>query len=289
MQVGRNRPRQPSRLRFAERRLKEEGTNILGTYLIDQKKNTKFTKIKENENEKVLKLFDKKVLENFTPEILGLGDVSTPSKPIDVICAFLDLTGFTHFCKQVDPHLSVPDYLNRFLNFLFSQIKAETLVKSYDQGDDLYNELPFFVKFNGDGVLLLWNVNSASKMIIGNVIATVSQVILHYKHDFFPSISKDFVDAPAELRAGLARGTIYSVGNGEDYIGPAMNIAARLQKVAGVSMAICKRGIDLSHYDNDYIVKRMVIRGIGDNELIYLRSYEFEELAEEDKKQFRNP
>ena len=48
------------------------------------------------------------------------------SKPTDAVAAVFDLAGFTNFCHQIDPHLSVPHYLNEFLTWLMKQLREET-------------------------------------------------------------------------------------------------------------------------------------------------------------------
>lgn len=48
----------------------------------------------------------------FNYKVLGLGDISLPSQQREAVAAVFDLTGFTNFCKQVDPHLCVPTFLD---------------------------------------------------------------------------------------------------------------------------------------------------------------------------------
>ena len=70
----------------------------------------------------------KAAFDSFNIKVLGLGDVSAPSEPTDAIAAVFDFGGFTNFCKQIEPHLSVPFYLNAFLTWLMRQLREEVLL-----------------------------------------------------------------------------------------------------------------------------------------------------------------
>ena len=63
----------------------------------------------------------------FNPDVLGLGDIGTASKQVEALAAMFDLSGFTNFCGQVDPHLAVPEYLSSFLDWQFGEIKKGLL------------------------------------------------------------------------------------------------------------------------------------------------------------------
>src|SRR5215469_1491959 len=125
----------------------------MGTFTADQRPRKK---IEAQDGEKIA-VVDDKILESFSPHILGLGEITQKSRQFDAMCASLDLAGFTNFCKQVDPHLVLPGYLSAFLQFLFDEIKKETVHKQYEGGCELWHDLPFFVKFCGDGLICLWN------------------------------------------------------------------------------------------------------------------------------------
>lgn len=51
----------------------------------------------------------------FNSALLNIGDLKEPSRPIEVISVVFDLEGFTNFIKQVDPQLSIPNYISDFL------------------------------------------------------------------------------------------------------------------------------------------------------------------------------
>lgn len=71
------------------------------------------------------KLLTYDAFDKFNASLLGLGDLTRRSKPIDALAAVFDLEDFTQFCKQIDPHLSVPNFLHPFLNWLMEQLRNE--------------------------------------------------------------------------------------------------------------------------------------------------------------------
>ena len=231
--------------------------------------------------------------DEFNPGLLGLGDISNPSESLEAIAAVFDLSGFTMFCSQIDPHLAVPEFLSRFLDWLFDKIKKRFLRESYPEGKTMWSELPFLGKFLGDGVLFLWNTHGMDINEINNVVAMLHDICEDYLKGFYPKIKTDVVDPPTELRCGIARGMVYSVGNGQDYVGPCINIASRLHKINGLRFCFSRRGFNVSRMDESYgknfLEKRIIIDGIGENELIWIRKTEFDKLSDEEKKQFRNP
>ena len=253
------------------------------------KKNEHLTEIVDG---KSVELLSKAAMDRFDESLLGLGVISQPSKAIDSIAAVFDLEGFTNFCKQIEPHLPVPLFLSTFLKWLMDEIKGEMIRKNHPKGSSLWSPLPYFVKFMGDGLLVLWDSTSMSDAQRRNVIAACKNIRRKYSTKFVPTISDKVVDIPHRLRCGLARGTVYSVGDGNDYVGSCINMAARLQKLPGLSFAFNRRGIDLAtenaFYKNDVLIKRIAIRGIGENELIGVLKIEFTALSDADKTFYRN-
>jgi hypothetical protein len=241
------------------------------------------------------KFLQKNSYDSFNSSLLGLGNIEMASKPTDAIAAVFDLEGFTNFSKQIEPHLAVPLFLSEFLEWLFEQIKAEMTEAEHDEGAKLYGPLPFFVKFMGDGLLVIWDASDATPVGRRNIVISAHEICISYSKKFLLQIRKKVVAPPPILRCGLARGTVYSVGNGNDYVGSCINMAARLQKIPGLTFAFNRRGFDLESDDtvdffkNDIKVKKMSVRGIGDDELIAILASEFKSLDKENKKQFKEP
>ena len=91
-------------------------------------------------------LITKKAFERFNASILGLGDITSPSTKTEALAAIFDLQSFTYFCKQIEPHLSVPKFLSAYLDWLLNQIRGEVLNKEHPEGMQLWCTLPFFIK-----------------------------------------------------------------------------------------------------------------------------------------------
>lgn len=191
-----------------------------------------------------------------------------------------DLEGFTDFTRQVDPQLTVPIFVSDFLKWLFDDIKRQLIQN--EENATLWSELPFFSKFLGDGVLFLWRINLdeitsvdlsipsediqfSLQEFICNIVASMLDVCHDYS-TFLATVQTQHVDPPPRLRCGIARGTVIPIGKGADYVGPSINIAARLQKFNGLTFAFSARGINSEAfnegYQKDFLKKRAVVRGI---------------------------
>ncbi|MBC8010635.1 MAG: hypothetical protein H7067_11130 [Burkholderiales bacterium] len=240
-------------------------------------------------------LMTKDGLDKFNPHILGLGNLSTPSKAIPAIAAVFDLEGFTYFCGQIEPQLSVPAYLNKFLTWLLEQIKTETIRKAHEQGAELWHPLPFFIKFMGDGLLILWNASDIDPAQARNLVVSMNTICDSYEDTLLPKINASIVAPPTGLRCGIARGTVFSVGDEADYIGSCINMAARLQKLPGVSFALNRRGFEIDDEDAvDYfrdaiVTKKVNIRGIGSAELVCILESDYAKMSANDKASYKTP
>jgi len=125
---------------------------------------------------------------------------------------------------------------------------------------------------------------------ICNIVACMYNIFISYD-EFYESAKKKYVDPPTKLRCGIARGSVFPIGGGLDFVGPCINISSRLQKFNGLSFAFSARGIEEYAFDadlkKDFIKKRVNIRGIGDGELIYVLRDEFDKLPGELKSNFQ--
>jgi class 3 adenylate cyclase len=236
-------------------------------------------------------IIKKEVLDSFDPGVLGLGDISSKSAPVNALAAIFDLEGFTKFCTQIDPQLAVPKFLDFFLKWLFVRIKETCRQEELPEGYKIYLEPPFFAKFLGDGILFLWDTETKSKREINNIVSSCERVRMAYTSKFLKTIKDKFSYVPTALRCGIARGIIYSIGNGEDYVGPCINLASRLQKLSLLTFAFSRKGFDYETYmpstrSEKYCVKEVEVRGIGDRELVCILKEEYDKLPEEEKKKF---
>jgi len=248
----------------------------------------------QEDGERRVKAIKREAFARFNPGVLGLGDIQQDSIARPAIAAIFDLQGFTTFCKQMEPHLSVPIYLSGFLGFIFAAIRVETVRNIYKEGFTLWHDLPFFTKFMGDGLLVLWDTSGMGAAAQHNLILSCVNTLNLYRSDFLPEMRRKVADTPPVLRCGIAKGMVFSVGNGEDYVGSCINLAARLQKVAALPIAFARRGFDpeAQWKPGDrarWLLKKVSIQGIGEGELLYVRKADFEVLGEGDQKRFQDP
>lgn len=236
----------------------------------------------------------KEAFTSFNESTLGLGEISTISSPTNTLAAIFDLANFTEFCKQMDPHLVVPSFLNSFLKWMYSKIREVSIVQELNDTFEIYCPLPFYCKFLGDGLLFLWDTNEMEQSEICNVVVSLKEICDKYESEFLPSIAEEFTDSPSKLRCGIARGIVYNIGDNNDFVGPCINMAARLQKVGSLSFCFSKRGIDykvgmVDAYQKYFLVKKCEIRGIGKDELVCVLKNEFDNLSVDEKSKFKNP
>jgi class 3 adenylate cyclase len=233
----------------------------------------------------------------FNPSVLGLGDIARDGEYAQALAAFFDLEGFTGFCSQVDSHLVIPEFLTRYLNWLF-----RSLAEEFRESDDgaavrLWGCLPFYAKFLGDGILFLWATDRCrgfpGKVNIAQSLLAITNA---YAERFLTDIRKAVSNPPRRLRCGIALGQIISIGGGADYVGSCINVASRLQKLGNLSFAISRRGFDLSEAPGgegslrSYLtLKQTAIRSIGQQELVYVRTDEFDALGASEKLAFSDP
>ncbi|MCW3123372.1 MAG: hypothetical protein JWQ38_2864 [Flavipsychrobacter sp.] len=236
----------------------------------------------------------KQDFESFNSGMLGLGNLSIDGKYINALAVFLDLKGFTDFCNQVDSHLVIPEFLKNYTDWIFKEIADGFKEGKYDDHVKIWGSLPFYVKFLGDGLLFLWDTdNCGGTNGIRNIAGKLLFVTESYVKNFLPHIQKFISKPPSLLRCGIARGQIISIGNGEDFVGSCINMAARLQKISMLTYSISRRGFDLSqskehHLHDTLILKKVSIRGVGDDEIIYVKKIEFDNLPNEEKAFFRD-
>ena len=231
----------------------------------------------------------RKEFAKFNTSILELGDVSKDGKYFEALAAIFDLEDFTSFCNQIDPHLVVPEYLSGFLDWLFKELSSEFKHKEDDKNTSLWAQLPFFAKFLGDGVLFLWSTAGLDLGDLGNVVISLRSICSKYSSGFLPPVKKTISKPPKRLRCGIARGQIISIGDQKDFVGPCINVASRLQKIGQFSFAFSKRGFNLEKcfhksYQEQFLLIKEAIRGVGDEELVYVNKTEFDLLPEEEKK-----
>ena len=129
----------------------------------------------------------KRNFRKFNASLLGLGDISSDGRCFEAIAAIFDLKGFTSFCDQRDPHLEVPQYLHKFLDWLFKRIAAESIKQQEGNRSVLWYPHPFFAKFLGDGVLFLWDAGRLNPDARLNIVQAFDVICSDYEKEFIPA------------------------------------------------------------------------------------------------------
>lgn len=235
----------------------------------------------------------------FNSSILGLGDIMREGTSVEALAAMYDLEGFTAFCGQDDSHLFVHEFLEMFLSWLFEQT-AQSFTRE-EQGDQvlIWGRLPFFAKFLGDGVLFIWDTNPANDRIrgdkaIGNIVLSLLKNSFAYQAEFLPMARKRFAAPPQRLRCGIARGRVLSIGDGQDFVGPCINLASRLQKLPPLSFAVSAKGFNIKnalHPDDvhHFVSKQVRVRGLKVPQLVYVLADEVKKLTAAEREEFQDP
>lgn len=133
--------------------------------------------------------------------------------PCEVLCAVIDMRGFSRFCEQ--PHVESP-YTCGLLTAFYNMVK---------HGFRRYP--PDLVKFLGDGVLAVWQTFSADRTV---AIDTCLEGLAR-----MPSAWQAIVagpefshGAPEGIGSGVSFGLASKITIDNDYIGRPINIAHRL-------------------------------------------------------------
>ena len=226
--------------------------------------------------------------------MLGLENILANKETFEALAVIVDLKDFTVFCDQRDPHLVVPQFLKSFLEWLFDRLRAELLIEEAGNNVILWSHLPFFGKFLGDGVLLLWDVTDMSGEAKRNIVQSFDTICDDYETAFLPSLKKHISTPPPKLRCGMAQGQVTSIADGRDFVGLCINIASRLQKLAdgAFSFAFTQKGLEpeegtqwrVSRY---FRLIKIPIRGISKEERVYVLNSEFRKLSKDLKRAYR--
>ena len=230
--------------------------------------------------------------DKYSPELIGLGNLTIESKPFLGVCAFFDLEGFTHFTEQRDSELAIPKYMNAFLHWFFVSVKAGSIHEKTNDGYLLWHKFPIMLKFLGDGFMIIWDTVGLTQFEETNIIGSCQDICQKYNSDFLKTILGQVADAPTRLRCGIAKGKILTIGNGDDFIGPVVNLAARLQKLETFTFAWATKGIDLDDPTKNAVKRKWIhvnvpIRGMDHTENVYVSRQELENIGNPEEKRIR--
>ena len=236
----------------------------------------------------------KGVFKDFGPSMLGLEDILANRETFEALAVIVDLKDFTVFCDQRDPHLVVPQFVKSFLDWLFDRLRAQLLIEDAGNNVVLWSHLPFFGKFLGDGVLLLWDVTEMDSGAKRNIIQSFDAICDDYETKFLRILKQKISMPPPKLRCGIAQGQVTSIADGRDFVGLCINIASRLQKLAdgAFSFAFTQKGLEpedgtVWHESRDFRLIKIPIRGISKDERVYVLNSEFRKLSKDLKRAYR--
>ncbi|TGL10273.1 hypothetical protein [Leptospira levettii] len=240
-----------------------------------------------HENEKI-SAYKINSISKFNPSVLGLGNIESKSEMHSSFCAIFDLEGFTNFSKQADPQLLLPVFFTEYLNWIFNSLKEQAYEKKFTNGVTLYHEFPYFSKFMGDGLLFLWDTKDLDEIGQTNLVVSLWEICKNYEIQFLDKIKRRVVDPPPKLRCGIAKGNLFSVGDGNDFVGPSINFASRLQKMPGLRFAVSAKGFNFEanmHPDNysDFQLVTTPVRGMSNAELLLIIKKEYDKLKDPEK------
>jgi len=229
----------------------------------------------------------------FNASLLGLGDLTRATTIVDAVVAVFELDGFHEYCRKVESDLAIPFLIKEFLFWLVDQLKHEMKRKEHEDGVLLWSPLPIFIKFTGDGLLAVWDAADQSEVARRNIVANTLVICRNYD-DFVYGIRGRLSDSPGALRCALARGTVYSVGDGNDFVGAPILTAARLNRLNGITFCFDVHGFALKDADKkdwtrrEIIVKRVAAPGFGDGDVVGLLRSESRGLSWDDRRQFKS-
>lgn len=239
-------------------------------------------------------IVDKYEFEHYSvDEALKLGELKQDSKAINVIAAVFDLEGFTKFCLEREFEQVVPVFLSEFLSWFVSSVKELSRNAEYDDNVYLNCPLPFKIKFMGDGLLVLWDIQALTAFQKSYIVYLSYLLCDKYERDFPQRVkSKNWERLPKILRCGLAQGKVYSVGDQQDFVGPCINIASRLEKSPGATFAFDMKLIEdsllgQSFFDEEFHKTQMSVRGISDVTTVAILKAEYADMTLEEKAHYK--
>lgn len=163
-------------------------------------------------------------------------DDSSPG--LDAVVASFDLSGFSDFCNHPDAYAHVP----RFISSLFDEVNKFFLSWFEAAGPNDKVETPNFMKYTGDGALMIWLLASGepSRQQTCQAIVRSLRALQQHLISLLPrwEVQWQLHSLPKRARFGIAKGRVYPLrgksitlmpGPVEDYVGYCINLAVRLQ------------------------------------------------------------
>lgn len=170
------------------------------------------------------------------------------AEPTNAIVVSFDLSGFSDFCSRADAHVVLPKFLSHLFDevneFLMGQISAALEKLGEFLGSTAERQKvvrPEFIKFTGDGALLIWlpGIDGKFSEAFCTAIVTAMRGLQSRIAEKVPKWEKSWrvVGLPKRARFGIAGGQVYAlrdptalpIAGPSDYVGYCINLAVRLQ------------------------------------------------------------
>lgn len=174
------------------------------------------------------------------PQLEFTGQEATVHKAIVVS---LDLAGFSDFCNQPEASIVAPKLTERFFDQLNGHF-YETGDGTFFAKDPVPGKLPepSFIKFTGDGALMLWvcPVTENFPQAFCDQVVEVMRKFQQNLHQNLPNWEREWHvhRLPKRVRVGIATGVVYALRPPHlitswtepcDYVGYCINLAVRFQ------------------------------------------------------------
>lgn len=168
---------------------------------------------------------------------------SKPTEGRDSIVVSFDLCGFSDFCNQADAYATIPKFISSLFDELGKfQIGSLTAALLGSSMGEKYILQPDFIKFTGDGALMIWFAGTDegfSEAFCTGLVAAMRKLQEHIS-ERVPQWEKKWRihSLPKGARFGIAKGLVYPLreqsvvfipGSELDYVGYCINLAVRLQ------------------------------------------------------------
>lgn len=230
--------------------------------------------------------------------------------PIEAVAAVFDLEGYTKFCQTPDFKTTVGRFQSRFLHWIIEELKRSSLkcekVRDSEDVVELFCPPPRKVKFMGDGLLILWDVSVEEDSIKNQSVKTqdikdrIKENIVYmcylicekYKDGLYEEMKTiHLANIPKRLRCGISQGQVYSIDEFNDYIGPCINMASRLEHLPRCTFAFDSTGFDVSKssyslFKEHFLIAKRSIRGVSALTPVAILCVEFEDMPPDEKKEY---
>jgi len=134
-------------------------------------------------------------------------------KPCEIVCAVIDMRGFSSFCEQ--PNIESPYTCG--LMTAFYHIVSQSIEK-YP---------PELIKFAGDGVLAIWETTIEDRQIAID-LSVKGSMSLNSKWQVVRQSPHFSHGAPSDIGCGISFGLASKLSFDNDYLGRPINLASRL-------------------------------------------------------------